>query len=302
MDRTDHSCDTDTDSSCYLGTDQSADMDFGGLFSRQFSNIATLYISAHGPAELYSATRYGKRFILKALKEEYRNDPIHTLALAKEFEIGIFLEHPNIRRTIGLEDVDGLGRVIVLEYIDGQSLESILAAGKLSVSAARNIVRRVADALAYMHSKQVYHRDLKPSNILVTHGGEVVKIIDFNLSDSNDFVVLKNPAGSRKYMAPEQMQPGAVPTAAADIYSLGVLMAELAAASGDPLLAEVAEKCSNADPTRRPTEVSALKLPGAQSSVAESVSGFLASKALTWIMGAICTALAALIVFLLISR
>ena len=86
----------DTDSAFIGINNLSESLDLGGLFSHQFTNITPVYSSSHGPTEIYSATRYGKRFILKGLKEQYRNDPIYTIALAKEFEIGITLEHHGI--------------------------------------------------------------------------------------------------------------------------------------------------------------------------------------------------------------
>ena len=293
--------DEDNDTSDYLSPEDTSQMDFGGLFSRSFNNIAPLYSSASGPCEIYSATRYGKRFILKGLKKEYRNDPINNLALAKEFEIGIFLEHPNIRRTLGLEEVEGIGKVIVMEYVDGRSLAAILAEGRLPKAAGRAIMAQVADALAYIHSKQVFHRDLKPSNILVSHQGNMVKIIDFNLSDSEAFVVLKNPAGSRKYMAPELLHPGSAPPSAAAIDSFGVIMDEVAAATGDGLLADVAAVCRNTDPRKRPQSAELIRVPSPQRSVAQALSRFLSSKALTWILVAACVALSIIIVNALLN-
>lgn len=285
----------DNDTSDYLTDHEVSQFDFGDLFSRRFSNIAPQYISANGPCEIYCATRYGKRFILKTLKPEYRNDPINNIALAKEFEIGIFLEHPNIRRTLGLEDVDGLGKAIILEYVDGCSLASLIESRSLSRTAARAVIEQVADALSYIHSKQVFHRDLKPSNILVAHQGNTVKIIDFNLSDSDAFVVLKNPAGSRKYLAPEVLSPGSKPTIAADIYSFGVIMREVAAATGDEQLADAAEKCTNPDPLKRPQSISQINLPSSRQADGHSISRFLSSKALTWILSAACIALSIII-------
>ena len=103
------------DTSDYLREDETMRIDFNNLFSHSFSNIVPLYISPNGHTEIHSAIRYGKRFILKGLKKEFRNDPINNLALAKEFEIGIFLEHSNIRRTHRFEVVDGICKVIVLD-------------------------------------------------------------------------------------------------------------------------------------------------------------------------------------------
>ncbi len=119
------------------------------------------------------------------------------MCMAKEFEIGIALDHPNIRRTIGLENVEGLGKRIILEYIDGLPLSTLLADNSISAEKAVSVALQLADALRYLHSKQICHRDLKPDNILVPHQGDNVKVIDFNLSDRDDFLVLKNPAGSK---------------------------------------------------------------------------------------------------------
>lgn len=292
----------DTDSE-YLGAEDSASqLDFGELFSNEFTNIMPIYSSANGPIEIYTATRYGKRFILKGLKEQFRNDPIYTMNLAKEFEIGMQLDHPNIRRTLGLETVPGIGKVIVLEYVDGCMLDSLLDAEYMTSPTARSIATQIADALRYIHSKQIFHRDLKPSNILVSHQGNVVKIIDFNLSDSDDFIILKNPAGSRKYMAPEQLNPDARPTAVADIYSFGVVVGELATVSGDEDLAQLAEKCRKHNPRKRPQSIAMLRIPGPGPSVANTMSRFLSSKTLTRILIGVITALAALIVFLMITN
>lgn len=293
----------DDDSSGYIRSDSPGQqMDFGGLFSHRFSNIKLIYTSPLGPTEIYTATRYGKRFILKALKEQYRNDPILTMGLAKEFEIGIQLDHPNIRRTLGLETVEGLGKVIVLEYIDGCSLARLIDSGDIKNRNARTIVAQIADAIAYMHGKQVFHRDIKPSNILVTHQGNVAKVIDFNLSDSDEFIILKNPAGSVKYMAPELFEPGARPSAEADIYSLGIVFDEIAIATHDDDLARVAQRCTVREPARRPLDISRIKLPGSMPSAIQKLHNFLSSKALTYFMICLCLALAATIIYLSFYR
>ena len=288
--------------SAYLNADDTAaKLNLGELFSHEFSNIMPLYSSSNGPIEIHTATRYGKRFILKGLKEQYRDDPVYAMSLVKEFEIGIQLDHPNIRRTVGLENVPGCGKAIVLEYVDGCTLDTMLSRGKIAVSTARSIARQVGGALGYLHRKQVYHRDLKPSNILISHDGNVVKIIDFNLSDSGDFIILKNPAGSRRYMAPEQFEAGARPSAVADIYSFGVVAGDLASASGDEKLAQIAVKCSNPDSWKRPQSISSIRMPSPDTTAFDRLSEFLSSKALTWIMLCICLALATEIAFTLIT-
>lgn len=223
------------------------------------------------------------------------------MALAKEFEIGLSLDHPNIRRTVGLEDVDGLGKVIVLEYIDGVTLDGVISSGKLTKAMARTIAAQIGSALAYMHSKQVLHRDLKPSNIIVQHQGTAVKLIDFNLSDCNSFVILKAPAGTKRYIAPEQLLPDAHPTVSADIYSFGIVIGELAYAAGDTALADAAGLCMDPDAARRPRTVADIGLPSVQPSLGEHLSTVLASKTLTYMLVSVCVVLTAIIFRTLLS-
>ncbi len=287
---------SDSDSSYLTGTEKTASLDLGGLFSNAFSNIKPLYESRIGTTQLYTATRYGKRFVLKGLKEEYRNDPIFNLAMAKEFEIGIGLEHPNIRRTISLEKADGIGQAIVLEYIDGRPLETMLKEKTMSISQGRAICHQIADALCYLHSHQSLHRDLKPANILVTFNGDTVKLIDFNLADNEDFIILKNPAGSGKYIAPELLEPGAMPTPEADIYSLGVVAGEIAEVTGDRILASVAEKCRSKIPSQRIERFKMLKEGSIRKSPKIILEKSLSSKWLTYLLATICTLLAIFII------
>ena len=161
-----------------------------------FSNLHQCYVSISGHTRIFTATKYGKRFMLKCLKNDFLYTPVYRQALAKEFEIGQQLEHPNICRTIDLEKVDNLGTVVVMEYIDGDNLEQLIKKNALSAELARKIAGQLMDALEYMHNKQMIHRDLKPSNIMITHNGQNVKLIDFGLSDSDSFCVLKSPAGT----------------------------------------------------------------------------------------------------------
>lgn len=290
----------DDETSVYIGTEGGMpSIDFGGLFSHPFTNVRPLYTSAHGATDIYSATRYGRRYILKALKEQYRDDPVYNLALAKEFEIGIMLEHPHIRRTVGIETVEGLGRVIVLEYIDGSLLSDLIDSGEITMADGRNLITQVADALAYMHGKKVIHRDLKPSNILVSYGNRDARLIDFSLSDSDEYIVLKNPAGSRRYMAPELSSSPEGSSPVTDIYSLGVIMKEIAGVTRDDELEAAGERCANPDPAQRPQSIADIHLPRPDGAMSTSLSRFLASKTLTFILVTVCIALALLITFLL---
>ena len=224
-----------------------------------FSNINACYVSKSGHARLFTAVRYGKRYVLKCLKTDFRYTPVYRQALMKEFEIGLQLDHPNICRTISMEQVGDLGECIVMEYVDGETLESAVTSGKLTEDMVVKIACQLLDAMEYMHAKHIVHRDIKPSNIMLTHRGGDVKLIDFGLSDSETFCVLKIPAGTRGYMAPEQLQPDAKSDPCADIFSFGKVLEYMAGAVHSKRLARIGQKCSDADHTHRPSDTDAVR-------------------------------------------
>ena len=224
-----------------------------------FTHLKEHYVSKTGHTRLFSATKYGKRYMLKCLKEDFLFTPIYHQALAKEFEIGLQMEHPHICRTIGMENLPKLGPTIIMEYIDGEDLQELLDKGLVSKDLAKKITSQLLDALEYLHNKQVIHRDLKPSNIMITHNGHNMKLIDFSLSDSDAFCILKSPAGTYGYIAPEQLQEGAYPDIRADIYSLGKVIGDMAVATKDKLLLELAIKCTYHDINHRPTNIAVVR-------------------------------------------
>ena len=227
-----------------------------------FDNIHEVYVSASGHTRLFSATRYGKRYMLKCLKPDFLYTPVYRQALVKEFEIGLQLDHPHICRTIGMEEVEGIGAAIVIEYIDGDTLKDVMDANALTADTAHRITEQLADALEYMHSKQIVHRDLKSTNIMVTHNGHNVKLIDFSLSDSDYFNVLKCPAGTSGYIAPEQLLPDAKADVQADVYSFGVVVKDMARRTGDSALMRIGKACTRMKAAERPSCIrEAVELP-----------------------------------------
>ena len=225
----------------------------------RFSNLSQCYVSISGHTRIFTATKYGKRYMLKCLKNGFLYTPIYRQALTKEFEIGLQLEHPNICHTISLEEVENLGTTIVMEYIDGDTLQHLIKQKLLTAEMAHKITLELMNALEYMHNKQIIHRDLKPSNIMVTHNGKNVKLIDFGLSDSDSFTILKLPAGTSGYIAPEQLLPGAKSDPQADIYSLGMVLLDMAKATHDKRLGQMAEVCTCRDLNIRPKSIRELR-------------------------------------------
>ena len=228
--------------------------DEGGHFlDNSFSDFTLLYESQTGFCRLYRAKRLGKWFVLKCLKPGKVDDEFCRAMLQKEFSIGYNLSHPAIARTEGLEEVAGLGLCIVMEYVDGQSLRDCIKEHRLSLADASRVADELCQALSYIHGRQTVHRDLKPANIMLTNNGRHVKLVDFGLSDADDFAVFKEPAGTRRYAAPEQFDNDAKVDARADIYALGLILAEVNASLPhcSRRLAKVASRCARDDRDKR---------------------------------------------------
>ena len=219
-------------------------------------------IETKGYSCLYTATQFGKKVILKGLKPEFKKERFYQDLLKKEFEISYFLDHPNIVKIIDFQNILNIGDCIVMEYVEGVTLREFVEGRKVSRSQGHKvkdvyekIFNELLDAMEYFHSKQIIHRDLKPSNILITNNGDNVKIIDFGLSDADDYVILKQAAGTRKYAAPEQLIPNNTIDCRADIYSLGIILKNNFPKSYH----KIAEKCAQHDKEKRFASVEEIR-------------------------------------------
>ena len=191
--------------------------------SNKFTDFVELPSKGH--CRLTKAQRYGMWNVLKGLKPQYANDQQYVEMLTKEFALMAGLNHPNIVRAYGHENVPKLGECIVMEYVDGRTLTDFIAE-KPSLEQRKQVIAELVDALSYCHKKQIVHQDLKPSNILITHDGNHVKIIDFGLSDSHEWAILKEPAFTKAYAAPEQLAGEEVDNRT-DIYAFGIILRQL---------------------------------------------------------------------------
>lgn len=139
------------------------------------------------------------------------------------------LDHPNITRMLDAGLSDSGQPYLVMEYVDGDHLDTYCDGRRLGVRERIEIFRQVCDAVSYAHRNLIVHLDLKPANILVNAEG-VVKLLDFGTSkliQPDSFLtttVLVTPA----YASPEQLRNEPV-TTACDIYSLGAILSHLLA-------------------------------------------------------------------------
>lgn len=195
---------------------------FEGI-SAVFTNVEVVVQSATNIVA--RAKRFGRWWLLKGLQPALAQQEAYRQRLRKEFEILMQLQHPDVVTAVGIEASAGLGLCIVMEYVEGTTLAEWLKSTP-SREKRRRVAHRIVEAVGYMHSRGIVHRDLKPENIIVTSNGENVKLIDFGLADTDSHAVLKQPAGTARYMSPEQASK-AVADVRNDIYSLGMIFRQM---------------------------------------------------------------------------
>ncbi len=190
----------------------------------------TEYIGQGGMATIYKAHQAAldRDVALKVIHPALKEDQSFVMRLKREAAIIAKLNHPNIVTVYDFSEHEGLP-FLVLRFIEGKTLKAVLQEQKLATHQILNIVRPIADALTYAHSRGVLHRDVKPSNILIDIEGHVY-LTDFGLArfafsnestSSQDMLI-----GSPHYISPEQAKSEAVDVTT-DIYSLGIILYEM---------------------------------------------------------------------------
>ena len=192
-------------------------------------------IGRGGMGELYRARHVllDKIVAVKVLPEAIAENPAAIKRFERELKLIGNLSHPNIVQAHGAEQIDGQ-LLLVMEYIDGESLQQMIAdKKKLSIEEVLSIIRQAAAGLQYAHERKIIHRDIKPANIMLTREG-IAKILDFGLGKFYDEMLLADqedksgpltklgsPIGTLDYLSPEQWGDSANVDIRADIYGLG---------------------------------------------------------------------------------
>jgi serine/threonine protein kinase len=138
-------------------------------------------LGAGGMGEVYKATdtRLNRSVAIKVLPEHVASNPELKQRFEREAKTLAALSHSHICPIHDVGNQDGVD-FLVMEYLDGETLEQRLKKGALPLDQALQVGTQIADALAAAHRASVIHRDLKPGNIMLTKSG--AKLLDFGLA------------------------------------------------------------------------------------------------------------------------
>jgi serine/threonine protein kinase/Flp pilus assembly protein TadD len=200
-------------------------------------------LGSGGMGEVYRAVdgRLGRAVAVKVLPAIGATDPAAIERFRREARTASSLSHPQICAVYDVGESEGR-LFLVMELLQGQSLQEELKAGPLSVARAVDIAIAVAEGLEAAHEKGIVHRDVKPANLFVTTRGHI-KVLDFGVaklvqatSDAQTvggLTTIGEALGTVAYMSPEQAR-GETVDARTDLFSLGLVLYEMLA--GKPAL------------------------------------------------------------------
>jgi serine/threonine protein kinase len=200
-----------------------------GFFLGQYKFLDQIGSGGMGAVFLAEHTQMLRRVAIKILPPSKAQNESSLLRFKREAQAIAAVDHPNIVRAFDVGNEGGY-HFLVLEYVEGVSLQELLNRGPLSVPHAANMIAQAALGLQHVHECGLIHRDIKPANLLLDRKG-VVKILDLGLArmmideaddgltrDRDGGVIL----GTADYLAPEQAINSSAVDIRADIYSLGI--------------------------------------------------------------------------------
>ena len=191
-------------------------------------------IGKGGMAKVYLAEhkKLGHEVAIKVLSKEFTYNKNIRSRFIDEAKKMVRMNHPNVVKVSDLIDEEDTV-AIVMEFVDGKTLSEICATHKLTDNDIEMYLRQMLKALEYIHTQGLIHRDIKPSNFILGKDGNL-KLTDFGISKSftnnteHTQTSTSMSLGTPMYMSPEQVRSTKDVTYLTDIYSLGVVLWQLA--------------------------------------------------------------------------
>ncbi|MBX3157758.1 MAG: protein kinase [Deltaproteobacteria bacterium] len=198
-------------------------------------------LGAGGMAEVFLATTLGvegfaRKVAIKRIFEGLSGNPEFARLFVREAQITARLEHPNIVPVIDFSRDPQDRLFLVMEYVDGKDLASLLQGGSLSVPLAIFITTEILRGLGYAHDLPdpsgtgcgIVHRDMSPHNVLLGYEG-AVKICDFGLARARAASKISShaPVGKPAYMSPEQVSSAPDLDGRSDLFAVGIMLHEM---------------------------------------------------------------------------
>jgi serine/threonine-protein kinase len=214
------------------------------VFLGRYEILRRLGEGAMGCAYLARQSNPDRLVVVKALHKQFASDPQYRSFFRQEIDCLSRFKHPNAVELYEASMDAPDGPCAVMEYVDGQPLDAVLAGdGPMGLARVGRLLGRLCAVLQAAHDRGIIHRDLKPANILIVAAGtpgENLKVLDFGLarqirnSSGGLYLPLEKFVGSRAhkamgtpdYICPEQFRGDEV-DARGDLYSVGVLLFEL---------------------------------------------------------------------------
>ena len=193
----------------------------------QYNIIRLIGVGGMGMVYLAEDTYLDREVALKVLPEHLNLDPDFKARFSREAKTGAKINHPHVVRILGAGEDDGRS-FMVMEYVDGRTLDALMASRQATMQDAIRILLQICDGLEAAHALGITHRDIKPANILLDTNDDV-KVGDFglaNLPGATKLTRTGSTMGTIAYMSPEQVH-GEVADHRSDIFSLGVIAYEM---------------------------------------------------------------------------
>jgi len=246
----------------------------------RFEVVRLLGQGSMGEVYLGRDPRLGREVALKILSTSSAFGEEAQARFEREARAVALLNHPHVVTVFEFGEDEGL-HFLVMEYVNGVELESLIQEGKTPVPELLEVLAQVCEGLAYAHEHGVIHRDIKPANILVTQHGKRrhAKLMDFGVAQMGPSGLTQEGTwmGTVSYMAPEYLDQQKA-SASSDIFAIGVILYEILSGGRKPFRGESTTAVLQRILLHPPEPLSPAETKGASEQLLEVVQRALAKQ------------------------